>query len=393
MAAGVYPIKWQLCLEVVTFIDVTFFRFNGTDEGGRSMVGRKPVFFALSRTERVFHALGWLLYLAGVLLLWINDAVDRNTPSVVSFLLSVFVYLPAFFYLNTFYLIPVLLQQKKWATYAGLVASITVAWVFLDTGITCAIKAVIGTSFTLASELNVKFRAMAGGLPLILLLSFGYRFSVDWLDNLGHIEKLKAEKSTMELAFLKSQVDPHFLFNTLNGLYGLALEEGSDKTADGIAKLGTLMRYTLHDAAAALISLDKEIDYIRKYVALQEIRMGDRGTVKIEVDIDEERAQQVRIAPMLLISLIENAFKHGVAPGCRNEIDIYLKLTADALMLEVTNAIPELPPAGKEGVGGVGLKNLQQRLVLLYPEKHRLVFGTADTANTFRATLEIELES
>lgn len=301
-----------------------------------------------------------------------------------------FISLPIVFYFNAYFLIPRFLKQKKWFTY------------FVIFLLTSPILDLFRTLFTMLflndhdDNLPKGFgsiffgnNSVSGGIFLGFAFSFAYRFTKDWLINLSFIEKLKTERSEMKLAFLKSQVDPHFLFNTLNSLYSIALEEKSNTTADGIAKLGTLMRYNLHDSQAETISLNKEIEYIEKYIDLQRLRTTEKNSINVHIQINDELLNTLMIAPMLLIPAIENAFKYGVSPTEETEISISITTKKSALMMEIENTI--ISNKNLEETSGVGIKNLEERLEMLYPSKH--VFEYSEEKNIFTAHLTLELES
>ncbi|MFK7848787.1 MAG: sensor histidine kinase [Rhodothermales bacterium] len=345
------------------------------------MVSRvKPLkdgWFFYNKTEALLHLVAWPLYLVLIAIPWYLGGVAPELHTVVYFFLTVLIYLPGPFYLNVFYLIPRYLQQKQWLRYIVLLVGLTLLLAVFDAVIAFVLKAEFDAqkfAYGYFGELYLKLQTAAGGLLLISIFSFGYRFTVDWIINISVIESLRAEKYAMELAFLKSQVDPHFLFNTLNSLYALALEERGDKTADGIAKLGTLMRYNLHDSQAGSIVLRKEVDYIQKYIELQRLRMNDNTQVHLQIEIDDQEGDVVRIAPMLLIPFVENAFKYGVSPTEQTSIVIHMDLQDRTFSLSVENTVIAAgtgEPGGVES-GGVGLKNVEERLALLYPGKHTL---------------------
>lgn len=289
------------------------------------------------------------------------------------------------FYLNAFWLIPVFLRKGKW-----------IAYLLILLGVLCFLQGIMELAFIWTShasdDLQIWQRFVQHDYLLTsaitgLTFSFGYAFTKDWILNNRLIEKLEAEKAAMELAFLKSQVDPHFLFNTLNTLYGMALEEESPNTADGIAQLGTLMRYNLHDSQADQILLTKEIDYVRKYIALQQLRITEQNEIVFEVDIAAGSREQVRIAPMLLIPFVENAFKYGISPTEKTRICATFVVQENWLIMDLENSIIAQSPETENG--GVGLGNVRNRLELLYPGRHLLRCGAS--GNTFSVHLEIQL--
>lgn len=197
------------------------------------------------------------------------------------------------------------------------------------------------------------------------------------------------EKSRADLQFLKSQINPHFLFNALNTLYGTALKEKSENTAEGIQKLGDMMRFMLHENLQDQISLSKEIEYLKNYLSLQKLRTQTSPEIVIEEHIDEQCSEQ-QIAPMLLIPLVENAFKHGISLQKKSWIRINLQCNENHILFEVSNSIHihrENDPEQEKS--GIGLKNVQERLKLLYEGKHELTFGAR--GNEFNSRLSIQL--
>jgi two-component system, LytTR family, sensor kinase len=217
-----------------------------------------------------------------------------------------------------------------------------------------------------------------------LLVIFGsmIKLFIDALNSEQLKMKLSKEKDAMELAFLKSQINPHFLFNTLNNLYGLSLSE-PDKTPDAIVKLAEMMRYMLYESNAEKVPLDKEIGYLKSYVELQKLRYF--GTTYINFNINGQFNHQL-IAPLLLISFVENAFKHGEVFDAEHPLSMTLSFDDTHLVFDVKNKIHN---KNKEEVGGFGVQNVERRLALLYPDKHKLMSET--NKNIFESHLEIDL--
>ncbi len=205
---------------------------------------------------------------------------------------------------------------------------------------------------------------------LALVVSWLYITTRDWFINFRLIEILKAENLITEIAFLKVQVDPHFMFNTLNSIYALALEEDSPKTADSIIKLSTLMRYNLHDSSAAFINIKKEIDYIEKYIALQRLRLNDNNQLEVNIKLDESQSHNIKIVPLLLIPFIENAFKYGVSPSKTTAITIKIQADINSIILDISNTLSDY--SDRANFSGIGLQNVKNRLHLFYPEQHTL---------------------
>jgi len=184
--------------------------------------------------------------------------------------------------------------------------------------------------------------------------------------------KTQDEKKATELSYLKLQVNPHFLFNTLNSIYSLALEK-SDKTPSAIVKLSELMRYVTSEVNDDFVPLQKEVNYISNYIELQRIRLGE--TASIDFSITGTIANQ-KIAPLVLIPFIENAFKFGVNPEERSHIRVSLIIKSDQVLLTIYNKKVKLDKSVR--TNGTGLKNVRQRLELIYPTSHTLSIRESD---------------
>ncbi|MGM9477446.1 sensor histidine kinase [Pedobacter sp. GSP4] len=193
--------------------------------------------------------------------------------------------------------------------------------------------------------------------------------------------KLKEEVVKAELSFLKSQINPHFLYNTLNYVYSLAIPV-SDKLANAVLRLSDLMRYTLNDSPDGKVALDKEVEYLESYVALFKMRFEP----KFYVDFITEGIADQKIASLILIPFVENAFKHGVVNDETQPVRIKLKVQHKRLSFEVSNKISH---AQKDHSSGVGMVNIHRRLDLIYPEKHELLIS--NNGNTYKSTLILNL--
>lgn len=196
-------------------------------------------------------------------------------------------------------------------------------------------------------------------------------------------------QSTAGLQFLRSQINPHFLFNALNTIYGMALQEKAERTAEGVQQLGDMMRFMLHENAKDQISLEKEIEYLENYISLQQLRTESSSGIKIERDIQTPPSMG-QIAPMLLIPFVENAFKHGISLERPSFIKIMLRFKDNNLYFDVHNSIHHsLGMDTEKTKSGIGLQNVKQRLNLLYPGRHELIIH--ESASEFFVHLKINL--
>jgi hypothetical protein len=296
-------------------------------------------------------------------------------------------------YLTIFFLIPAYFKRKKWFRFFGGLVLLFLITNVLRSLLILATLHLRSIPFYFEYEFSkwafgeyVSFdRFIFGSNAWSVYLAFAYVLIRDWVINEKIKTRLESEKVSMELAFLKAQIDPHFLFNTLNNLYALALEEKAPRTADTVTKLGTLMRYSLHDSQADRILLSKEIDYIEKYIELEKLRMTPATKLDVRFNFTDGGLTGEKIAPMILMPFIENAFKHGITSTGGSQIGIGLSLSKKLLVLEVWNSLHHKP----QPESGIGLSNVKNRLQLIYPGKHRLTSETRD--DSYHVRLEIDL--
>lgn len=221
-------------------------------------------------------------------------------------------------------------------------------------------------------------------LSVLIILYYVLIFAIGifWLiRQVTVIVKLKNETVKNELRHLQSQVNPHFFFNVLNNLYGLVSKD-TEKAQQLIIKLSDMMRYSIYDGQKDLVTIAEEVDYLKNYIALHQMRYHKKSDIKFETDIADE---QLKIMPLMFIILVENAFKHGME-HLRSDAFVHIKLNAikDNLTFEVKNNFDTEEVSNKKGIG---LKNLKRRLTMMYPKKHNLSFTQAP--NVYKASLTL----
>ncbi|MEI7724584.1 MAG: histidine kinase [Bacteroidota bacterium] len=218
---------------------------------------------------------------------------------------------------------------------------------------------------------------------LVTGLSLGLRFSEKLVQNEKRRKEAEKEKLHTELAFLKHKINPHFLFNTLNSIYSLALIK-SDLTAGAVMKLSDMMRYVIQDVEHETVPLELELEYVVHYVELQQIRLSTNIDVQLNIEGDPKPYE---IPPMILVPFIENAFKYGTSSHEKAVIAIQVNINEGFLAFKVSNHIF----AGRENTEtfGIGIQNTRQRLNLMYPGNHKLVL--LNNGTEFIATLDITL--
>lgn len=298
--------------------------------------------------------------------------------------LFIYFTLLCFFYFNYYYLIPRLYFSEKKLLYYLIIAIFLLFFLWISTVLDHPSRNFLDFREHPRNILNHpkpfegRFPPPHGKLPMplefnpgpptqyghtalvyIIGVVFSLLFAIS--ERLQNVEK---EKVKSELAFLKAQINPHFLFNTLNSIYALALKK-DNKTADAVVQLSELMRYIMTNSNDEVIDLSKEINYINNFISLQKTRLGN--TVRIDYDVSGNTFGKA-ITPLILISFIENAFKYGVNPDQRSEIGIKITIGDELLNLYVCNK----KTFSIASDSGIGLHNTIERLKLLYPNKHDL---------------------
>lgn len=222
--------------------------------------------------------------------------------------------------------------------------------------------------------------------PLTSLLFKKYDSYVGQISTLSY----QVNQGEAGMDFLRSQINPHFLFNALNTLYASSLMENAEKTSDGIQKLGDMMRFMLHENQLPRIPLSREINYMRNYLDLQMLRFGSQDNLDIDIQINENQCSG-QIAPMLLIPFVENAFKHGISTKEKSWIKLNLRCIAGSVHLDLVNSVHPDKPASEQSreESGIGLENVKSRLHLVYPDRHQLNIISNDT--DFFVHLSIQL--
>lgn len=216
-----------------------------------------------------------------------------------------------------------------------------------------------------------------------------YQVMNDWLVQQRDKKDLESQNLQSELKFLKSQINPHFLFNTLNSLYALTLKK-SDLAPEIVLKLSEMMRYMLYECNEKEVPLSKEINYMKNYLELEKLRHGNK--MLIDLKINGEIKDQ-KIAPLILIPFIENSFKHGINNQVsQGFVNLELNVLNGDLQMELENSkSPSLPKMNGKRSGGIGLVNVKRRMAILYPDKYHLDIN--ESPNTYKVELNINLSN
>jgi two-component system, LytTR family, sensor kinase len=277
-------------------------------------------------------------------------------------------------YVNKYYLFPKYIKNNKFGLHLIflLLASVILAPIksfFLYT----ATSDEFMRSYTVNNQLFVFLSTfiVGAGSSIYLVLQ-------DWVKSQNAKQELKNETLQSELKFLKSQINPHFLFNTLNSLYALTLKK-SDLAPEIVLRLSEMMRYMLYECNEKKVMLEKEINYLVNYLELEKLRHGTKMQVKLQVKGEPGHKM---IAPLMFIPFIENSFKHGISQHTAESfVNLDVEIVGDRLSLYIENSkAPVMPGSRLKKSGGIGLANVKRRLDLLYPNAHQLeVFDNPDS--------------
>jgi len=288
-------------------------------------------------------------------------------------------------YMNYFFFLPRFLERKKLGRYLleFFVPFVVIMFLrvhlqrYLIDGYTYQERYFYSTAYVV--------QTVAGSLFIVIFVSM-LRFAKDWFEFEARKKEIENEKLTAELNFLKEQINPHFLFNTLNNLYYLAFTQ-SPNTTEVIAKLSQMMRYMIYDSNYPLVPLSKEIEYMQNYISLERLRLNDSIPIQFEI---QGNAENVLIAPLIFITFLENAFKHGVSNNNPKAwVNVSIRLEGDQCIYKVENSKVQSAQKGVEERSGIGLQNVKRRLELSYPGKYQLQVD--DQSDRYTVLLNLRL--
>ena len=287
-------------------------------------------------------------------------------------------------YFNIYYLIPNYLSQTKFLTYSILLL-LTVA-VVTPINVFCLYVKFIGNpefQRDIVESQHIQFILtfiVAGSSTVLKIIT-------DWVRHQRVRAELEKRNMRSELKFLKSQINPHFLFNTLNNLYALTLKK-SDKAPEIVLKLSEMMRYMLYECNEKRVPLAKEVNYLKNYLDLERLRQGKN--VEIDFTVNGDLRDQ-KIAPLMFIPFLENSFKHGLSNQLtQGFVHFDLEIDDHNIHMKIENSKPSIPNRDHRS-GGIGLVNVRRRLDLLYPSHYQLKIS--DTPDVYTVNLKIDLEA
>lgn len=330
----------------------------------------------------LLHALFWTAWMSRTF----YDIVSLySLQGAFAFSFSYIIAQMPFVYIHLYILVPRLLNKRKYFLYVPA----TIALLFMYSYLSYFILNRIPQQWLPAglgnyiSRIDPNYDILEGFFAFTITYALKYTWLA--LTTQNKVLALQKENLQLELKALKAQVNPHFLFNTLNNIYALSLQK-SEQTPGMLLKLSSMMRYLLYECNAPQVALQKEIQFINNYIELEKIRHNKNVQISFSLS---GNAGENEIAPLLLIPFIENSFKHGVnARIGKGWVDIHLNTADEKLILSVVNSMAENHVNGKPQKG-IGLDNVKKRLELLYPGKHTLNIKPGD--EKFSVDLAINL--
>jgi len=348
---------------------------------------------------KIYHIPFWLLY---SYLLWsleigsLYQAAQEYFFSVYAVKCFFYVLFPAFaVYFNLYFLIPRYLQKGRYGWYLLFLAFTIIASSFLIIPGYYLSAWLAGSNakniFGLTNNWN-SFYQLARQEPLkntiaAITLGMSIKLAKNWIETQRRHQALEKEKLETELKFLKYQFNPHFLFNSINSIFFL-IHKNPDMASASLAKFSELLRHQLYECNDQQIALDKEIAYLENFIELEKLRQNQN--LAVQLDIDQAHAQGTGIAPFILMTFVENAFKHvSKEKGQSNWIRIVLSVTGMQLHFTVTNSTAGSNAPEVINYGGIGLKNVQRRLDLIYPGQYHL--DIQQNPESFNVELKLQL--
>lgn len=330
----------------------------------------------------VYHSLIWICYMLTLLVLDSGEEafiiILRNTLIHVFFLMLIV-------YTNYLYLIPNYLSKKRFISY--LLLLLFTATIVMPIEMVCLYWNIAGNDNIDAQiELLKKQYGHFLFLFLTLIISTILKITKEWLFQQAVQKDLENKNLQSELSFLKSQINPHFLFNTLNSLYALTLKK-SDKAPEIVLRLSEMMRYMLYKSNEKKVPLEQEINYIQNYLALERTRYGDKA--RIEFECAGDSPANYSIAPLLFITFLENSFKHGLSQSIsQGFVECLLYIENNTIDFTIQNSKTSEKDE-RYFQGGIGLVNVKRRLELIYPDKYKL--DIEETDDVYLVNLKIDL--
>lgn len=349
------------------------------------MSGIKWYFYEMATAYRIFGLSLKEVFFQVLLhvVLFLFFSFDRNSPRIEEVQIAYFLDYAFGAFIINYYLLPHFYYKKKYVHFFFLLVLVIIGIILIDEFVVEQIylpdtrgKVFPGVIYTLLQV-----------MPIIIILS-GFKFAWDASKKQREVDELKAAVKESELQFLKSQINPHFLFNNLNNLYSHAIEN-SPKTPSIILELSSVLRYILYDCREDFVPLSKEMEHLKNFTQLSELQIENRGKVNFKTSNIKSGYQ---IAPLILMVFIENAFKHSTASQSE-DISIETNINvSDMGVLEFECKNSFRPVSNTDDLSnGIGLQNVRKRLEIIYPNDHEL--SIRETDGTYMVSLKMQLKT
>ncbi|SHH52086.1 sensor histidine kinase [Winogradskyella jejuensis] len=334
----------------------------------------------------LFNGILWFLAFLILLFIFSKGKIPITADYIYTLGFLVVVIVPVS--INFYILIPKFLKQERYAIYILLFILNFGVFSFLNAQFFNSILDILFSKYFFISYLSKTNIYLTYGI--ILIATTLLKLAEDWLyynTNENKLLKLQNQQIQTQLSALRAQINPHFLFNSLNVIYAMALEKKENiKTA--IVELSDILRYIIYDSDTERVSLKDELELLHNYISFQKYRGHSENTVDVIVDIEDE---SFKIYPMLLLPLIENAYKYGFSEdNILDKIKIEFIQKSDDFMFRIENSNGTNQHSIDDNYSGVGLENLKNNLNLVYPNRHKL--NIENTAQTFIVTLNLKNE-
>ncbi|MDR0795013.1 MAG: histidine kinase [Tannerella sp.] len=341
------------------------------------------------RLEKFVHAIIWIVLFLVPVLFGRRDSETLSLHEYLRFFILMSGTLVVF-YVNYGYLVKRFLFTRRFWLYLFSNLLLFAVAIVVSRLLVNLIQGPEGVFLGRGFRIPVHFLMFGDAVKyaFITILSIALKATSSWYQIDTERKELEKQRSEAELQNLKNQLNPHFLFNTLNNIYSLIAING-EQAQESVHKLSRLLRYMLYDSAHAFVPLGKDIDFVRDYVELMRIRMPEHVDLKTEIEIEQPG---VLIAPLLFISPVENAFKHGVSNSKPSFIHIEIIASGKQIKCLIRNSF--FPKDEEDNSGsGIGLVNLKKRLDLLYPGNYELTYGQSDETYHCELILRIKNEN
>ncbi len=360
---------------------ISFIRQTRKDQKSKRI---KMIIQRLFRNKLIYHYLFWILIIVSYFVAH-TDYIEK--VGWTDFFLTIFlrhVLLMFLVYANINFLLPRFYKKNKHLVYYSLLIVLMASFILLQWIYVRYSPFISGSQKEISEILNFSFWDSLLTALRFTVFAIILKLSIEWYDQNDRLKSMQIEKLQADINFLRTQINPHFLFNTLNSLYALALKK-SDETPNAVMLLSKMMSYMLYESNELYVPLNMEVENMKNFIEIEKIRMGKNLQIKFETKGD---LGHVRIAPHLFLPFVENAFKHGSDnKSGKVNIEIELHVKANSIHFTIVNSKEDHENKQRDG-SGLGLKNAKRRLELFYREHY--ILNIQNNENQFKVDLNLK---